>query len=100
MTRASGERRLSLYDVLTGEAPLPPPRGETSDAAGAGAATIASGGGRFHASRSSGGGGNGIVPLGSGARRASIFDRIADVVFNEEQKDQDPVDADAVRYVL
>ncbi|CAN0063588.1 unnamed protein product, partial [Ectocarpus sp. 8 AP-2014] len=31
---------------------------------------------------------------------ASIFDRIADVVFNEEQKEQDPVDAIAVRSEL
>lgn len=57
-------------------------------------------GGIFHRNRCSGGssgGGDGVVPLAGGARRASIFDRIADVVFNEEQKDQDPVDADAVR---
>lgn len=82
-----------MYDVLTGDAPLPPPRGDKSDAAGAMAANDASGV-RFHSTR---GHGNDIVPLGGGSRRASIFDRIADVVFNEEQKDQDPVDADAVR---
>lgn len=95
----SGERRLSLYDVLTGEAPLPPPRGEKPDAAGAAASGVMSGG-RLHGNRYSDGGGgdeSGIVPLGGGARRASIFDRIADVVFNEEQKDQDPVDAVAIR---
>lgn len=99
VTEGSGERRLSLYDVLTGEAPLPPPRGEKPDA-GTAAASIMSGG-RFHRNRCSGGGGgdeSDTVPLGGGARRASIFDRIADVVFNEEQKDQNPVDAVAVRY--
>ncbi len=41
-----------------------------------------------------------MVLLGGGARRASIFDRIADVVFNEEQKEQNPVDAVAVRSAL
>lgn len=46
-----------------------------------------------------GSGGSGVVPLGGGARRASIFDRIADVVFSEEQKEQNPVDAVAVRSV-
>lgn len=100
----SGERRLSLYDVLTGEAPLPPPQAEKLDATAAASATITSRG-RFHGGRCSGGGGgggggeNGVGLLGGGARRASIFDRIADVVFNEEQKDLDPVDAFAVRYV-
>lgn len=48
---------------------------------------------------SCGSGGNGVIPLGRGARRASIFDRIADVVFNEEQKEQNPVDAVAIRSV-
>lgn len=82
-----------MYDVLTGEAPLPPPRGEKPDAAGAVAANVAHGG-LLHRSRAHE---DGIVPLGGGARRASIFDRIADVVFNEEQKENDPVDTDAVR---
>lgn len=77
----SGERRISLYDVLTGDAPLPPrvERGVTAAAeAGAGRAS-------------------GTHPPLGGARRASIFDRIADVVFNEEQKEENPVDAVAVR---
>ncbi|CAM9547224.1 unnamed protein product [Ectocarpus sp. 6 AP-2014] len=99
----SGERRLSLYDVLTGEAPLPPSRGGMPDTTSAEAASttrrevgrgLRSGGG------GGGGGGIGVVPLGGGARRASIFDRIADVVFNEEQKEHDPVDATAVRSEL
>lgn len=82
----SGARRVSLYDVLTGDSPLPP-RAETattatSEATAAGAR----------------GGGDGTIPAGC-ARRASIFDRIADVVFNEEQKDENPVDAVAVRSV-
>ncbi|CAM9928083.1 unnamed protein product [Ectocarpus sp. 12 AP-2014] len=103
VAEGSGERRLSLYDVLTGEAPLPPTRGGMPDTAGAEAASttgrevgrgLRSGGG------GSGGSGIGVVPLGGGARRASIFDRIADVVFNEEQKERDPVDAIAVRSEL
>lgn len=100
VAEGSGERRLSLYDVLTGEAPLPPTRGGMPDTAGAEAASTT---GREvgRGLRSGGGGGSGsgigVVPLDGGARRASIFDRIADVVFNEEQKEQDPVDAIAVR---
>lgn len=97
----SVERRLSLYDVLTGESPLPPRReGDNSGAADAAAASTMNGG-RFHGNRCSDGGRgdeNGVAPLGGGARRASIFDRIADVVFNEAQKDQNPVDAVAVRW--
>lgn len=85
-TERSGERRVSLYDVLTGDAPLPP-RGGGSTGPGPNA-------GVYNGGRN----GGGIAPLG-GARRASIFDRIADVVFNEEQKEEDPVDAVAVRSV-
>lgn len=91
---SSGERRLSLYDVLTGEAPLPLSRttGVASCEATAAAGSKSGAGGVGYRS-----GCGGVVPLGGGARRASIFDRIADVVFNEEQKDQNPVDAAAVR---
>ncbi|CAM9150261.1 unnamed protein product, partial [Pylaiella littoralis] len=49
---------------------------------------------------SGGGSGNGVIAFGRGGPRASIFDRIADVVFNEEQKEQNPVDAVAVRSKL
>ncbi|CAM9990538.1 unnamed protein product [Ectocarpus fasciculatus] len=106
VAEGSGERRLSLYDVLTGEAPLPPTRGGTPDTAGAEAGSTAGrevGRGLVRSGGGGGGGGGsgiGVVPLGGGARRASIFDRIADVVFNEEQKQQDPVDAIAVRSEL
>ncbi|CAN0308880.1 unnamed protein product [Ectocarpus sp. 4 AP-2014] len=97
VAEGSGERRLSLYDVLTAEAPLPPTRGGIPDTAGAEAASTA---GREVGRGLRCGGGSGVVPLGGGARRASIFDRIADVVFNEEQKEQDPVDTIAVRSEL
>lgn len=75
---AEGERRISLYDILTSDAPIPP-----------------------HGDRV------GTVPRPSrgisspaGSRRASIFDRIADVVFNEEQKEKELVDVVAVRSVV
>lgn len=106
--KASGERRLSLYDVLTGEAPIRPlPKRETPEASSgaaraetAAAADTMSDRGVGRGIRGSGGGsGNGVIALGRGGRRASIFDRIADVVFNEEQKEQNPVDAVAVRSV-
>lgn len=94
----------------------PPPRRESPESSSSGSASVTAaaaaaadtmsgmGVGRgVHSvgSGGSGGGrsGNGVVPLGRGARRASIFDRIADVVFNEEQKEQNPVDTVAVRSV-
>lgn len=61
-----------MYDILTAE--TLPPRGENGGLAA---------------------GGTGRLPGAS--RRASIFDRIADVVYNEEHKDQEPVDTVAVR---
>lgn len=72
----------------------PPPRRETPEAPSGSMS-----GGGVGLGVHSVGGGNGVVPLGRGARRASIFDRIADVVFNEEQREQNPVDAVAVRSV-
>ena len=96
MAQPSGERRLSLYDVLTGEAPLLPSRGDEPGAAADATAASAARDGLFF---STCGPEQGTVPLGGGARRASIFDRIADVVFNEEQQYLDPVDTDAVRCV-
>lgn len=86
--KRSGERRVSLYDVLTGDAPLLP-RGEGVDSFTNSAVAGSSASGANYS-------GSHIAPLG-GVRRASIFDRIADVVFNEEKKEQTPVDAVAVR---
>lgn len=71
-------RRISLYDVLTSDTPI------NLRADGMGMATP------LGASK-----GSGFAPPGS--RRASIFDRIADVVFYEEQNEDEPVDALAVR---
>lgn len=94
----SRERRVNLYDVLTGEAPLvPAPQRLVSSTIAPGEGGMATG-----SSATAGGSGPGSSPLAlfGSTHRASIFDRIADIVFNEENVNRDPVDANAVRLVV
>lgn len=76
---------------------MPPPPRLVSSAAALGEAGVDTG---SSAAADGPGPGSSILALLGSTHRASIFDRIVDMVFNEEMVQRDPVDAEAVRFEI
>lgn len=78
---------------------MPPPPRLASSADALGEAGMATGSSVAAGSPGPSPGSRPLALLGN-THRASIFDRIVDIVFNEETVRRDNVDADAVRFVI